>query len=269
MNDYLTDEQKHLSARANDKLVRSSRGMLEHGSFHTPAESAFLLSAIRDKGAESRFFLFGGYEGAERRMAFYLPDLVSELDGEAKEKAENLFAEELAYAIRAVSIKGSGYRTLSHRDYLGSLLALGIERESIGDIVILSEHEAVIFCTGAILAFLLENIDRIAADKVTVTEFVPDDSFKAKREFLPINDTIASPRFDCVVAAITNLSREKAQTAIKSRLCTLDYIEETRPDREVIPPCIISVRGYGKYNIISIGGETRRGRLKIHAEKYV
>ncbi len=269
MNNYLTDEQKLLKARFCDKLAHSARGSLEKGSFLTPAEAAFLLALAKEMGVTDRFFLFGGYEGAERRMAFYLPEFVSELDGETEENAKLCFGDELSSAIRAIRIKGSGYRALSHRDHLGSLLSLGIERESIGDIVILSDLEAVIFCTDAIFAFLLENIDRIAADKVSVTEFIPDEGFKADREFLPINDTVASPRFDCVVAALTNLAREKAQTAIKSGLCSLDYVEEMRPDREIIPPCIISVRGYGKYNIVSIGGETRRGRLRLYAEKYL
>ncbi len=269
MTDHMTAEQKLLEARFDDRLARSSRGSLEHGSFHTPAEAAFLLSVARIKGARDRFFLFGGYEDAERRMAFFLPDFVSELEGEVREKAKNFFPDEFSAAICAIKIKGSGYRALSHRDYLGSLLSLGIERESLGDIVILSEFEAIVFCTRPISRFLLENIDRIATDKVTAEEFIPDVSFTVKKEVLPINDTVASARFDCVIAALTNLSREKAQAAIKSCLCSLDYTEEIRPDREVIPPCIISVRGYGKYRIISVGGETKRGRLRLYAEKYL
>ncbi len=269
MSEHLTNEQRMLAARFGDKLSQSARGGLEWGCFYTPSEQVFLRSLAHERGASDRLLLCGGYDGAERQMAFFLPPFLSDFDGTPREKAESFFPDEFSYAIHAVKIKGSGYRALSHRDYLGSLLSLGIERESIGDIVVISDNEAIVFCMGSIFSFLLNSIDRIAADKVSVSEFVPDNSFAAKRDFLPINDTVASPRFDCVVAALTNLAREKAQNTIKSGLCTLDYIEEIRPDREITPPCIVSVRGFGKYNIISIGGETKRGRLRLSAEKYI
>ncbi len=263
------DAQKLLCRRFDDKMSQSKRDGLVCGCFYSPADCVYLSSLAREKGMTERFFLYGGYDEAERKMAFFLPDYLSGYDGEPGEKAESFYPDELSSSIRALKIRGSGYRTLSHRDYLGSLLSLGIERESLGDIVTLSDREAVIFCTDAIFRFLLESIDRIASDKVSVESFVPDEHFSAKRELIPLNDTVASPRFDCVVAALTNLAREKAQAAIKGGLCSLNYTEELRPDRELLPPCIISIRGYGKYNIISIGGETRRGRLRLHAEKYI
>ena len=127
----------------------------------------------------------------------------------------------------------------------------------------------MVFCSGSVAEYLISSVDRIASDKVKVTAFVPNGDFRAKRDFSPINDTVASKRLDCVVAALTNLSREKAQATIRSSLCELDYVVEERCDREIIPPCIISVRGYGKYNILSFDGETKRGRLRLVAQKYV
>ncbi len=269
MTAHMTGDRKLLCARFDDKLMQSARGGIACGCFYSPADAAFLTSLSKEKGTTDRFFLFGGYDGAERKLAFFLPDFLSGFDGSPKEKAIEFYPDEFACAIRAIKVVGSGYRSLSHRDHLGSLLSLGIERESLGDIVVLSDFEAVIFCTDAIFRFLLESVDRIASDKVTVTEFIPDSTFSAKKELMPINDTVASPRLDCVVAALTNLAREKAQTAIKNGLCSLDYLEELRPDREIIPPCTISVRGYGKFNVLSIGGETKRGRLRLSAEKYI
>ncbi len=266
---FTNEAQRLLCARFEDKMSQAERRGLVCGSFYSPADAAVLSLTAREKGKSDRFFLYGGYGEAERKMAFFLPDFLSEYDGEPEEKANAFFKDELSCAVRSIKISGSGYRTLSHRDYLGSLLSLGIERESLGDVVVMSEHDAVIFCTDAIFPFLLGNIDRIAADKVSVSEFIPDSGFSAKRDFIHISDTVASPRFDCVVAALTNLSREKAQAAIRSGLCSLDYIEELRTDKEILPPCTISVRGYGKFKVVSIGGETKRGRLRLSAEKYI
>ena len=269
MNGNFTDAQKLLAARLDDMVMRATRGELACGNFLSPADAAFLSMLARERGMGKSFFLFGGYCGAERALPIILPEFVSEYDGEAKEKAREFFPEEFDNAARAIRIKGSGYRTLCHRDYLGSLLSLGIERDRLGDIVIQTDFEAVVFCSGSIHDFLLSHIDRIASDKVAVTKFIPDSHFSAKKEFLPISDTIASARLDCIVAALTNLSREKAQAAIKGGLCELDYVIEERCGREIIPPCIISVRGIGKYNVLSFDGETRRGRIRLIAQKYV
>ena len=269
MNGNISDSQRLLAARLDDMIERSARGMLVCGNFLSPADAAFIKSLAKERGAERNFFLFGGYDGAERQIPVLLPEFLFEYEGSAKERAEKILSDELSLSVRAIRINGSGYRALTHRDYLGALLSLGIERDRIGDIIVENEFEAVVFCSGYILDFLETHLEGVASDKVTVTEFVPGGNFCAKRDFSPITDTVASERLDCIVAALTNLSREKSQAVIKGGLCELDYVCETRCDREVTPPCTVSVRGLGKYDILSFDGETRRGRLRLVAQKYI
>ena len=269
MNLNLTDAQRLLASRAEDYLSRADRGVLACGNFMSPSEAAYTLSVMREHRALDRVFLCGGYADAERKRIFVIPSYLAELDGDAEDKAREYCAEEMADEIKAIRISGSGFRELCHRDYLGALLALGIERDALGDVVVEDKHNAVVFCTGKIFPYLLSGIERIGSDKVTVRAFVPDESFAAKREFLPIGDTVASNRLDCVVGALTNLSREKAQIAVRSGLCEVDYLIEQRVDFELKPPCVITVRGYGKFNLLSFDGETRRGRLRVVAQKYV
>ncbi len=263
------DAQKLLASRVEDILRLSERGELVCGNFLTPGEAAYVLTVARELRSFDRILLFGGYPDAERKRIMALPSFVTELDGSVEEKARTYFPEEMSRAVRAIKIQGSGYRELSHRDYLGSILALGIERPAVGDVVVQDEHSAVVFCTDKIFDYLASGIDRIASDKVTVCEFIPDESFGAKREFLPIRDTVASNRLDCVVGALTNLSREKAQTLIRSGLCEVNYLVEQRVDAAIKVPSVVSVRGYGKFNVLSFDGETRRGRLRLVAQKYV
>ena len=269
MNMNLNDAQKLLASRAEDYLSSADRGELACGNFLTPSSAAYTMTVMRELRAADRVFFFGGYPDAERKRVFVIPSYLADFDGDAEAKARAYMAEEFCETIKAIRIEGSGYRELSHRDYLGSLLALGIERDCLGDVVVEDEHHAVVFCTGKIFPFLLSGIDRIGNDKVTVREFVPDSSFAVKREFAPITDTVASNRLDCVVGALTNLSREKAQLAVRQGLCEVDYLLEQRVDRELKTPCVITVRGYGKFNLLSFDGETRRGRLRMIAQKYV
>lgn len=269
MNLQLTDAQKLLASRIEDRLSLADRGELVCEKFLTPGESAFAKAVLRELRALDRVFFFGGYQDAERQRIFFLPAYLSDYDGTAEEKVRTFFTQELDGAIKAILIRGSGYRELSHRDYLGALLAMGIERDTLGDIVTLDKHSAVIFCTDKIFPYLSCGIERIGSDKVTVSEFTPDESFAAKKEFLPIHDTVASTRLDCVVGALTNLSREKAQAAIRSGLCEVDHLPLQSCDAQIKPPCTVTVRGYGKFNVLSFDGETKRGRLRLNAQKYV
>lgn len=265
----VSDAQKLLASRASDYLRQADRGELVCGNFLTPQEAVYTLSVMREMRVADRAFLFGGYADAERKRIFVLPSFLSELDGDAEERARLYFPEEFAGSVRAIKITGSGFRELSHRDYLGSILSLGIERYSVGDVVVLDKHSAVVFCTEKIFGYLVSGIERIASDKVSVCEFLPNGDFAAKREFLSIRDTVASTRLDCVVGALTNLSREKAQTIIRSGLCEVNYVVEQRVDVQVKAQSVITLRGYGKYNVLEFDGETKRGRLRLVAQKYV
>ena len=269
MNMNLTDAQKLLASRISDYLRFADRGELVCGNFLTPGEVACATAVAMELRAGERVFFFGGYDDAERKRLCVLPAFLSDMDGEPEEKARTYFPEEFSSAVRAIKIQGSGYRELSHRDYLGSIHALGIERFSLGDVVVLDENSAVIFCTDKIFDFLVGGIDRVASDKVSVSEFLPGADFSVKREFLPIRDTIASNRLDCVVGALTNLSREKAQALIRSGLCEVNYVLEQRVDVEVKELATITLRGHGKYQVVSFDGETKRGRLRLVAQKYV
>ena len=269
MRSDLTDAHKLLASRVGDCLDRSERGEFVCGNFLTPGEAAICREFLRERRAEQIAFFFGGYRDAERVRMFVIPSYLAGMDGDAELLARTYCSDDLSEAVKAIKIVGSGYRNLSHRDYLGSLLALGIERSSIGDIAILDDRSAVVFCTDKIFEFLMSSIDRIASDKVNCSEFIPSEDFAPKREFLPISDTVASNRLDCVVGALTNLSREKAQTAIRQGLCEVDHLPEDRCDVSVSVPCTVSIRGYGKFKVVSFDGETKRGRLRLIAQKYV
>ena len=269
MNQNANEAHKLLASRVSDNLRLSERGELVCGNFLTPQEAAYMMSVAREMRASDRVFLFGGYKDAERKRMYFLPPFTSDLEGDGEEKAREYFADEFLPSVKAIKITGSGFRELSHRDYLGSILSLGIERYSVGDIVVIDARSAVVFCTDKIFDYLVGGIDRIASDKVTVTDFAPSEDFAVEREFMPIRDTVASERLDCVVGALTNLSREKAQTLIRSGLCEVNYVIEQRVDVTVKTPSVITLRGYGKFDVLSFDGETKHGRLRLVARKYV
>ena len=127
-------EREELIRRLEDLSRRRDRsGCMTHSRFLTEEEQALTLQW--GAGREGAPVLFGGREGCERRMAFFLPEW--EQEGEA------LMAEEIA----CVALRGDLGR-LTHRDYLGAVLALGLTRDALGDILP-GEKTAYIFCTPA------------------------------------------------------------------------------------------------------------------------
>lgn len=261
-------------ARLGDAVEKSRRGSVSVLPFLTPRYRRRAESELRRMGAWEVAWFFGGYADAERVCLFLLPEYLlcmteAPLLQCDTETVKALVAESLESAVCAVRIKGSGYRNLSHRDYLGSILGMGIERDAIGDIAVQNSHEAVLFCGRTLANFLVESLDKVASDTVKCSFYELDENFTDGRSYRPISDTVASPRLDCVVAALTNLSRDDAQRTIRSGNVEVEFEAEERTDRLLTPPMTISVRGFGRYILRSFDGETRKGRLRMRADQLI
>lgn len=258
-----------LIARITDFVKRSLSGELAVSGFLSDAEIYHARIILSEQRILKRCVFFGGYGEAERRLLLLLPSYTDDFEGSAEEKLDSFFAEEKNSSVAALQILGSGYRELSHRDYLGSVLALGVERDVIGDIVIIDDCKAVLFCSGKISEFIKASLERVSNDAVKVTYFDAADSLSARREYKHISATVASARLDCVVGALTGLSREKAQDMIERELCQVNHITEQRCDRTVNAPCTLSLRGYGKFILRELEAKTKKGRIIMSADKYI
>lgn len=255
-------------ARLAELDGRAGQGSLSFTRYLTPHE----LAVARAIPGQASRFVWGGWPDAERKRIFFVPDYAGEPEADTHQAWLDLlspfFGEEIADTVTRVRITGSGYRVLAHRDYLGSILALGLERSALGDIVIVDDYSAVLFCDARIADYLSTALERIGADKVKIAREDSGDPLPP-RATRPIRDTIASPRLDCVVAALTNLSRERAQSMIRVGEVEVNFLPETRTDAEVHEGDMLSLRGYGRFVVRAFDGETKRGRLRLLAEQYV
>lgn len=222
-------------------------------SFLTPAE-CFDLARFHP-AAEAELFLFGGREGCERQVAFFLPFWQ---DRESFDASEYL---------RAVRIR-SYFGTPGHRDYLGAILGLGIERKCIGDIIIL-EDTAWVFCLASIAPVLLNELDKVGRCGVKTTEVplneVPLPEIKVKK----MSFTVKSLRLDAVTGDLFGISRTSAADLIRLGAVTLNYSVCEKTDAPVAEGDILSVRGKGKGRITQVGGKSKKDRLFIEAEYYL
>lgn len=173
--------------------------------------------------------------------------------------------------IKAVLVKGSGYEQLDHRSFMGAVLALGLSRDTVGDIIVRDGREAIIFTVRAAAELLLSQppvLTYVGRDKVRLSEIHIPPDFEPHREYVPVSAVVASARLDAVVAGLAGISREKAKCAVARGDVALNSVSELRPDFTVCEGTVVSVRGFGKFRIKALGGSTRSGRLKLAALKF-
>ena len=195
------------------------------------------------------------------------------LDEERTETFARLLAENPALLeelpIAALRVRGSGFRDLGHRDFMGGILSLGVDRSVIGDIAVLSSSEARVFVHRKIAPFLVSELTKIGRDAVKTEEIPADPLFLIPRRFEEIAAVVSSPRLDGMVKALTGKSREAAAELVRAGMAEVNYAVVPDVSKELASGDILSVRGWGKCVIGEISGTTKSGRLRIVCRKYV
>lgn len=245
-------EQADFLRRIEDLSARCERAnILTNTTFLTPAEQALAAERLRRKPG-CRFALHGGGEDCERKVLFFLPDWQEEVSA--------------GDAIDAIELQAS-FGTPSHRDYLGALLALGVRREWLGDIRI-REQSAWVFCLPSVTRQLLElrQAGRVSVHAAQVPlASVPAPVYQRKA----LSFTVQSLRLDAVAGELFGISRTGAARKIAEGAVSLNYLPCLKPDAAVSEGDVISLRGTGKGVILSLGGQSRKGRQYVHAERYL
>ncbi|NLX63532.1 MAG: RNA-binding protein, partial [Clostridiaceae bacterium] len=199
-----------------------------------------------------------GYEGAVRTVLVFLPDYL---------ELSQLYQDEISPISVIRATYASSAKQPGHRDFLGSLMGLGIKRETIGDILV-GKNSCDIVIMKEILPFLLSNFESAGQVKLSVSVIPYDEIIIPEQKYKLITDTVASLRLDSIVASGFSVSREKAASAIKAGFVSLQYQECNKADKTVTEGDIISVRGMGKIELLEIGNKSRKGRIFISIKRY-
>lgn len=241
----MIDEDKLLLDKAYDAITLSTRRNIPRFlGFLNEHESLYIRQNL-PKSADVLFY--GGYDGAVRLML-------------------GAGAEEEQFPITALAFTYKAEFDLRHRDFLGALTALGIRRETVGDILT-GEGRTVVFVRDEIAPYLLTEVDRIGRVGVKVgyadtSELpVPDDTEE-------LVWTLSSLRLDAFVACAAHLSREKAARLIKSELVTVDHVTVTEVSKPLRDGMTVTIRKYGKYVLTSQLGASRKGKLRVAVRHY-
>ena len=219
--------------------------------FLTEAEQIASESVMRRMHAN--YMLWGGFEGAERRMLGVFPPY--------DEAAPALFP------IDGVTASFRPADSVEHRSVLGTLMAQGIERSCVGDILIESGR-CVFFCRTTVTRALLNDVSKMGGVGVRLTQGYTEP-LPAAHSFKEFTVTIASARLDCVAAALAGVSRGRAEELILAGEVMINSVICKKVSQNVNKGDKLTVRGTGKFIIDDLGTVTRKGRLILSARKYV
>lgn len=218
--------------------------------FLDPAQALEVRALAAAEGIP--ILLEGGYEPAERMVA-----ALGALPG-----------DDIRWPIAAIELSWDDrFETIGHRDILGSLMALGLERDSFGDILP-GDGRAWVVVLEELADFVCENF--VKAGRVTL-EARRIEELQARlpgRKSRTITSTVKSLRLDAIIATAFGLSREKAGTAIRAGLVKANHIEQLKPDAKVSQGDVFSLRGGGRAQLEQIGGTSKKGRIYIQIQTF-
>ena len=264
MQEVNNDKDVLLLEKRFTELSRNAyqRDIITYSDFLNLNEKNILHTLPKDR-LYTRFMSFGGYDTAERQMAAFIPDALYLRWG--KKEPENIDYPFRALRISPLNKKFAG--ELSHRDYLGAVLNLGIERSRTGDILIDGES-ALIFVHRDIANVVSGELTRVRHTSVRADE-LPLSKISYTPSYEEIRGTVASVRLDSLLALAFSSSRtrltgliEGAKVYVNGRLVTSNGYQPAEGD-------VISVRGMGKFRFESSGSRTRKNRIMVVIFKYV
>ena len=238
------------------KIIDKANGCLKnydvrYSDFLNPFEVEN-AKAILNSNDNLKYTIDGGYDASERKMVFIYPFYMEYGD--------------IDETLRFIQIEGNfKFKSVSHKDYLGSLLSLGIKREKIGDIII-HENFCQVIVSYDICDFILMNLQKVARNNVKLKEISRADIINNPPSYKETYFTVTSSRIDCIISGLYNMSRQESAKLINNEKVQIDYEKITSCSREIKSGCLISVRGKGRAQIVSIGDLTKKGKIKVQGK---
>lgn len=250
------NEEQILRGRLADLAKRAyQQNIYTYSNFLSPAELS-LLDQLGDSISYIHHECFGGNELCERQIVEFGSE------------------EDFGYpghfpiaVIRITPLIEKFSDSLNHRDYLGALMHLGIERDTLGDILI-KEKTAYLFCLEGIADFICSELTKVKHTNVKC-EITDMDIPALTPELIDEEFPAASLRLDGILASLLKCSRKEALALFTEKKVILNGHITGRNSTLLKDGDVFSVRGHGKFIFAGSGGSTRKGKIYVHIKRYV
>ena len=252
-------EDEILFAFIRDKIVQCEEEDIISYSYFLDVRQRSLVESFCQGRKQNQIFFWGGYEDAERTVCFFLP-WYEQKDTFAPEQHQDL-------PLSLLRITSKGDQGLSHRDYLGALMGLGIKRELVGDILV-SSHGCDMIVFRKVVPYLMANFTKAGRVSLEIKELPFASIALGERRCSEERMSVSSLRLDVIVAAVFHLSRGNAVEAISAGRVFLNGKLQEKPEKILSQGDKLALRGAGKMVLKEIGGKTRKEKIGILIEKY-
>ncbi len=249
--DYVADELNILKNRFNELYNRSqNRGIYCYSEFLNLHEQTVLCNEMK-----YGYTLYGGYEESERKIAVF-----------GTEDDFGYPAQPPIKIIRVSPLSEKFSDDLTHRDFLGSVLGLGIKRETVGDIII-NKNSGYIFASASISNYIIDNLTKVRHTSVfcEICEKIPENALPQPKEKVVI---VSSLRLDVLISGVYDISRSKSSALIDGEKVFINGKMCKSNSLNIENNSMISVRGYGRFRYTEILGNTRKDRIRILCQIY-
>lgn len=247
------DEDRILVSRVIDALSATEEKNIIRNTQFLNGHEINLAKKVADNFGVSYGF-YGGYSEAERCMLVCYTDFLYPVNGDIP--------------IKVIKAQTKNKSRLSHRDYMGAILSLGIKREKIGDIVVCDDC-GYIFCTDDIADYIVSQIEKIGNCGVVLAVSDFDNVSVPPKQFKEITDSVNSIRLDTLVSSATGLSRAEASSLIQKGGVSVNWEVRDKNDFRPQEGDMLSVQGHGRILFYKIGGSSKKGRIFVTLRRFI
>ncbi|TDA65724.1 MAG: photosystem II S4 domain protein [Clostridia bacterium] len=235
-----------LVARVETAAQPAVSDFLDPGQAQWCRERIFSLAGLN-------FRLYGGYPGAERQRLIMAPAFFD----------AGMVDPNTGY----VQIEtGQAAAGLTHRDFLGAVLGLGVRREKVGDLLV-QDNRCQAVVDRSLVAYLCGHLKLVGRSPARVRELSRDELDIPGQRSKEIRTTVASPRLDAIASQGFGLSRSRMEREIKAEKVRVNWRVVNKPDYQVKAGEVISCRGRGRIVVEEIGGVSRKNRLYVKIQR--
>lgn len=243
---HIKDNEKKIEIRKIlDRIeIVLNKHIIQSTDFLDPYE-IHLAKSVLNKFVDLKYLIEGGYKDSERKMIIIYPNYISR--------------EDIDIPITSLEMTGDLVDT-DHKDYLGSILSLGLKRSKIGDILVHDDSGIAIVKTE-ISDFLIYNLEKIKNKKVQISLHNTDNIKTPQLQYKELIKFVASLRLDSIISSAFNLSRKESMNIINSGSIKVNFEVIEKSSKVIEEGDMISVKGFGRFILHEIRGRSKSDRF--------
>ncbi|AMY05023.1 RNA-binding protein [Staphylococcus condimenti] len=245
---HFRQEEQPVITMLLDKVNQAERNYAPVLTNFLDPREQYILEVIVGSYPELNLSFYGGNSDSERKRAMIAPEYFS-----PKEEDFELVLLELEYPEK--------FATIDHRNVLGTLMSLSIERDQLGDIVVGDKIQFIL--TKNIESYIMLELKRIKNVPVKLHEVPMQDMIQSKENWTTHQATVSALRLDVVLKEMIRKSRSIAKQYIEKKRIKVNHTIIERPDFQLEPGDLLSIQGHGRARMTEIGPKTKKDKLRI------